>query len=106
MGLQYRVALEGQQVPQMQITGVGPCVLGDTTEGLSEHPGCGGVHHGTGQYKQCALRIKRRMEGETHLTELNCVLPVVYESTDAPVTGTWLFTTFAYGKSGKYEHIC
>ena len=38
--------------------------------------------------------------------ELNCVLPVVYESTDAPGTCTWLFTTFAYGKSGKYEHIC
>ena len=34
------------------------------------------------------------------------MLPVVYESTDAPGTGPWLLTTFAYGKSSKYEHIC
>ena len=83
-------------------------MLGDTTEGLSEDPGYVGVHHGTGQYedKQCAWRIKWRMEGKTHLMELNCVLFVVYESTDAPGTVTWLFTTFAYGKSGRYEHIC
>ena len=33
------------------------------------------------------------------------MLLVVYESTNAPGTGTWLFTTFAYGNSGKYEHI-
>ena len=57
-------------------------------------------------YKQCALRMKWRMEGKTHVMELNCVLPVVYKSTDAPGTGTWLFTTFAYGKSSKYEHMC
>ena len=37
--------------------------------------------------------------------ELSCVVSVVYESTDAPRAGTWLFTTFVYGKSGKYEHI-
>ena len=36
---------------------------------------------------------------------LNCVLLVVDESTDAGAR-TWLFTTFAYAKSGKYEHIC
>ena len=46
------------------------------------------------------------MVGKTHLMELNCVLPVVYESADAPGTGTCLFTTFAFGKSGKYGHIC
>ena len=57
-------------------------------------------------YKQCASRIKWRMEGKAHLKELNCVLPVVYESTDAPGTCTWLFTTFAYGKCGNYDHIC
>ena len=42
----------------------------------------------------------------TYLMKLNCVLHVVYENTDAPGFGTWLFTTFAYGKSGKYGHIC
>ena len=84
-------------------------MLGDATEGITEDQGCVGVHHGTGKYEVVqAVRTayKWRMEGKTHLMELNCVLPVVYESTDAPGTGTWLFTTFAYGKSGKYEHIC
>ena len=57
-------------------------------------------------YKIHALRIKWRMEGKTHLMELNRVLLVVYESTDALRTGTWLFTTFAYGKSRTYEPIC
>ena len=55
--------------------------------------------------KQCALRIQWRMERKTHLMELSCVLLVVYENTGAPGTDTWLFTTFAYGKSGRYEHI-
>ena len=75
----------------MKIQAVSECIMG---------------HGNTRWYKQCALRIKWRMEGKTHLMELNCVLPLVYESTDAPGTGTWLFTTFAYGESGKYEHIC
>ena len=56
-------------------------------------------------YKQCALCIKWRMEGKTHLMELNCVLHVVSESTDAPGTCTWLFTTFASGRSSRYEYI-
>ena len=56
-------------------------------------------------YKQCTLCIKWRMGGKTHHMELNCVLPVVYESTDAPGTSTWLFTTLGYGKSSKYEHL-
>ena len=29
----------------------------------------------------------------TDVVVLNCVLPVIHESTDAPATGTWLFTT-------------
>ena len=57
-------------------------------------------------YKQCALHIKWWIEGNAHLMELKCALPVEYDSTDALGTGTWLFTTFAYGKSNKYEHIC
>ena len=57
-------------------------------------------------YKQCALRITWRMDGKTLLVELNRVLHVVYESTDAPGMGTWLRKMFAYGKFGKYEHIC
>ena len=56
-------------------------------------------------YKQCAFCIKSQMEGNTHLMEPKCVLPVVYESTAAPGPGTWLSTTFVYGKCGKYEHI-
>ena len=60
----------------------------------------------TNRYKQYALGMKWRMEGKTHLMELNSVLPVVYERTNAPGTGTWLFTMFVYGKSGMYERIC
>ena len=56
--------------------------------------------------KQCVLCIKWRMEGKTHLMKLNLAPPVIYESTDDPGTGTGLFTTFVYGKCGKYEHIC
>ena len=55
-------------------------------------------------YKQCTH--KWQIEGKRHLMEVNHVLLVVYESTDAPGTVTWLFTTFVYGKSSKYEHIC
>ena len=74
----------------MKIQGVRDCIIGQGNPKW---------------YKQCALCIKWRMEGKTHLMELNYVLHMVCESTDAPGTGTWLFTTFAYGKSGKYEHI-
>ena len=98
-------------MPQMQITGVGlglhvcwviPLKASMKIQAASEYiMGQGN----TKWYKQCALRIKWRVEGKTHLMELNYVLPVVYESTYAPGTGTWLFTTFAYGKSSKYERI-
>ena len=97
-------------MPQMQITGVGlgphvcwaiPLKASMKIQAASEYiMGQGN----TKWYKQCALRIKWRVEGKTHLLELY-VLPVVYEGTYTPGTGTWLFTTFAYGKSSKYEHI-
>ena len=99
-------------MPQMQITKVGPgphvcwAVPPKASVKIQAVSECIMGHRNTKWYKQCALRVKWRMEGKTHLMELNCVLPVVYESTDAPGTGTWLFTTFAYGKSGKYEDIC
>ena len=84
-----------------------PCVLGDTAEGNREDPGCARVHHGTGEREVVqAVCMAYQIEGKTHLMVLSCVLPVIYESADAPGIGTPLFTTFVYGKAGKYEHIC
>ena len=99
-------APEGQQVPKMQITGVGPgphvcgAIPPKASVKIQAMSECIMGHANTNWYKQCALCIQWRIEGMTHLMELSCVLPLVYESHDASGRCTWLLAAFAYGKSG------
>ena len=111
MGLQQRMHQKAASAPYADHRGwTRPqFVLGDHTEGLSDDPGCVGVHHGIGQYEVVqAVRTVCQMAdgGQDTPYGAQLLLLVVYESTDAPGTGTWLFTTFVYGKSAKYEDIC